>query len=85
MKTRYVTVKYPLNPDGTTITDIDFGVIWATYCMDNFPFKAEDSGDKELYLMPTDYDDFDEPVAINVTDKFLIMTFAFDVKEKEAE
>jgi|GEM_PF-6124439 len=89
MKTRYVTIKFPLNNEGPTTTDVDIDQIAQAYLTEcdrfklteydpNFPINDEEHENNQF-----DYESFDEPIAINVTEKYLIMTFAFDLKEKE--
>ena len=84
MKTRYVTVKYPIDAEeGATITDVNHFENWFDTCNEDFPFNGNDSLEEDVTFTREQYNDNLEPIAVNVIDKFLVLTYAFNVKESE--
>lgn len=90
MKTRYVTIKFPLNDgDEPTITDISHINVLFEYCNENNPFKMVNpmqdfpEEKEKIGYFTEKYGMGDKPVAINVTEEFLILTYAFELDDSE--
>lgn len=84
MKTRYVTVKYPIDAEeGITITDVNHYENWFDTCNEDFPFGVSENPQEDEEFAREQYDDNLEPIAVNVIDKFLVLTYAFNLKESK--